>query len=133
MGHLRQRVPRLHVQRFVPALEGPADLPPVAVEPVRPRALQVLHPRAQVRLRRLQGEMEMIAHDHKRMHQPAKPRARFRQAPLERLGRPLACKDRLPVVPPVDYMVARSLELQPQFPRHRVTVRDRVTLSRLET
>ena len=52
----------------------------LAVKPQQPDGegrLQPVHPRDQVWLRRLEGEMEMISHDHVRVHSPTEFSARF--------------------------------------------------------
>lgn len=59
--------------------------------------------------------------DHVRVEPPAILRARLPQAPLECLRCTLPAEVRLPVVPPVDHMVARPCILQTQFPRHPAT------------
>ena len=92
MRYLRQRVFRFEMERLEPPLERPADLVAQPVETHCPRALQPLHPIAQIRLRGLHRQMKMVAHYHKRMEPPAKPLRRFEQTVLKRLRRALARK-----------------------------------------
>jgi len=67
----------LNYGRFVAALK---DMAVLSVKPQQPHGegrLEPVHPRDQVWLRRLEGEMEMISHDNVRVHSPTEFSARF--------------------------------------------------------
>ncbi len=60
----------IHIQRLVTPLEEMAVYLVPRVEPLRVGPLQPLHPDHQVRLRRFQQQVVMIAHEHKRVNHP---------------------------------------------------------------
>ncbi len=89
-----------------------------ARQPDRESRLQPVHPRHQVRLRRRQGQMEVIAHHHKRVQPPLEP-------PHRGLQRPDKGRDRTPrrkyvvlQVPAIDHVVPGPCKLDPQATRH---------------
>jgi len=53
------------------------------VETIGKRALELLHPRRQIRFRRLQSQVVMVAHERVGMQLPAVPLARLERGRLE--------------------------------------------------
>ena len=109
---------RLDVQGFVTTLKGAPGFAPKAVEPRRPRPLQLFHADSQVWLRGLHREMKMVSHDDKRVQPPSGFLPRLEQARLKRLRRAVSGKQIPAVVPPIDHVVTGSRKLEAQFPRH---------------
>ena len=133
MRDLRERMPRLDVQGLVPPLEGPPAFAAVPIEPVCPRPLQVLHPGAQIRLRRLHRQMKMIAHDHVRVDPPAEALSRFLQRAFKSLRRSFRSKYGPAIIATVDDVITRPLVLQSQRPRHAPEACKRIVLSIVKT
>jgi len=93
-------------------------LGPRPVEPGRKRALQPMHSFHQIRPRRFQREMEVIAHQSKRVQLPPRLLARLKQTPLERLRGRRQFKHVAPVVSAVNDVVNRAFVLDSRFSRH---------------
>ena len=105
---------------------------PTAIEAVRPRPLQMLHPRAQIRGRRFHGQVKVVPHHDKRMHPPLESDASLSETPLNRLRRAPAAENRLPVVPAVDPKLTRLRLFDPELPRHLPKVPPGALLSRVD-
>ena len=112
---------RLDVQGLVTTLKRPPGFAPGAVEPCRPRPLQPFHAGAQVWLRGLHREVNVVSHDDKRVQPPTKPLARRQQILGERRLRVFASEDVLTIISAIDHVINRSRELQPQHTRHNPT------------
>ena len=133
VSNLRDSVPRLDMQCFVPALERAPAFTSVPIESVGPRTLQVLHPGAQIRLRRLDRQMKMIAHDHIRVDPPAEALGRLFQGAFESLGRAVRSKDRPAVIAAIDHVVTSPLIFQSQRPGHNAEASVCSLVSRVRT
>jgi hypothetical protein len=72
----------------------------------------------QIRLWGFDREMEVMAHDHKRVPPPAKRRAGFKQTPLEGEGRPRVCEQVAPVIAAIDHVVTGPGKFHSYFARH---------------
>lgn len=100
------------------ALEQMAILLAEAVVAHPERALQPTHAGAQIAFRRLQGQVEVVAHHTVRVENPAVLLARLEKTLLERrLGR-VVLEDPRTVVPAIDHMVHRSRVFESKRPRH---------------
>jgi hypothetical protein len=89
-----------------------------AVEATGEGRLQPLHAADQVPEGRFQREVEMIAHDHKRVQQPRTALARLEEGPLKRGPRFLLAENPRAIISPVNDVVNRARELESKFARH---------------
>src|SRR5438874_253477 len=81
-------------------------------------ALEPAHPRDQIGLRRFYQQVIVIAHQHKGMHPPTRPRAGLPESQKETLPIHVIAKDRLPSISPLQQMIDCPGKFQPSFPRH---------------
>src|SRR5690625_3964321 len=78
------------------------------IKSIRKRPLQPLHPRHQVRLRRLDREMVVIAHQHIREKPPVAPLNDLKETFLKSLTTPAKHKKIPPVISAVEHMIHRT-------------------------
>jgi len=89
-----------------------------AVPALAENSEQPLHARCQVRLRRFEQEVEMVAHEHPGMHPPAATPARLLQPFKKNQAVIIRLKDRLPAIATGHDMIHCSRILESQKPRH---------------
>ncbi len=111
-------VSRLDQNRLVaPSKEMAPQLVP-RIDPAREGILQPPHPPRQIRLRRLQEKMVVVAHQRKGMNAKPASLAGFRQGAHKACPIRVIPHDRLPTIPARHHMIKRSRKLQPHRSRH---------------
>ena len=93
-------------------------LPVGRVEPFGIGPLQPLHSRHQIRLRRFQQNMKVVAHQNIRMDNPARPFAHLPQGGQKQTPIFVRAENRLLAIPPVHHVIDGPRIFQSRFPCH---------------
>src|SRR3954468_12958085 len=121
--HGRKVVVTLEHPRFEAALEEVAGAGIAAVEQHRVDAVQPLHPARELRLGRLDEEVEVVVEQIPRVHLPAEPLGDVHQELEPRFPIPVVEDDRPLLDAAADHVVpGRARQLAPRHPRHVPTL-----------
>ena len=110
--------------RLVAASEKVSPLPVPTIETLRVGSQHPAHSGHEVRLRRLQHQMKMVAHETIGVHLPPGLRASLAEGSEERLPVTILNVDSFPAVAPVHDVIPRARILDAQRPGHAAALRD---------
>ncbi len=123
MNVMTHRPKRIIIQqdRLVAPLKYMPAFLAKTIEAIREGALQPTHSLHQIRFRRFQAQVIVVAHQYPCMQPPAHPFACFLQTLQKAHPRSLALKDPTAVIPTIDHMVACPSIFYPYLPSHLST------------
>ena len=120
-----QRAQAIPLQQYTleTTLEEGSVFLPEAIVASREHALKPLHAHAQVRFRRLQGQVVVISHNAVSMQDPAGPLTRLEKALLKRVFGSLVLEDPVAIVTPVHHVVERTSVFEAKRSWHRIEIK----------